>query len=182
VRSISGSLVLKGVLSLIIGIVAVVWPGITVDAFVIVFAVYAFILGATEFLRAFASRTAGPVVGRLLLGLVDIAAGIAALVWPSITAQVLVLLVAIWAFVAGIVEIALAFTSGGTAGDRALYALTGLVSIALGVVLSIRPDIGAISLAQVYGFFSIVYGVSALVLAANVNKAKSHLSSVAQPA
>jgi uncharacterized membrane protein HdeD (DUF308 family) len=45
-----------------------------------------------------------------------------------------------------------------------MWALSGLVSIALGVVLFIRPDIGAFSLATVFGLFSIVYGVSALVL------------------
>jgi uncharacterized membrane protein HdeD (DUF308 family) len=41
---------------------------------------------------------------------------------------------------------------------------TGLASIALGIVLFIRPDIGVVTLATVFGLFSVVYGVSAVVL------------------
>jgi len=175
-RGISGSLVAKGVLSLIIGIVAIAWPGITVGAFVLLFAVYAFLLAIFEGMRAFTSRAAGPVVGRLLLALLDVAAGVVAIVWPGITALSLVILVAAWAFVSGVFEVAMAFRAGLTAGDRALYGLTGLVSVALGVVLAIRPDIGAVSLAEVYGLFSVIYGISALVLAGNLHRLGNRLS------
>ena len=68
-------------------------------------------------------------------------------------------------------EVVLAFRRGEPAGERALWALSGLVSIALGVVLAIRPDTGAVSLATVFGLFSIVSGVSALVLAAQTRRA-----------
>ena len=155
---------------MIIGIVAVAWPGITVGAFVLLFAVYAFILAGTELIRAFTSRTAGPVIGRLLLAVLDVAAGVLALVWPGVTALALVIVVAIWAFIAGVFELVMAFQSGETAGERAMWGLTGLVSVALAVVLAIRPDIGAISLAEVFGLFSIVSGVSSLVIAANAGK------------
>ena len=170
-RSITGSLIIRGVLALIIGIVAIAWPGVTIGAIVLLFAVYAFLMGIAEATRAFASRTAGPVIWRLLLALLDIAAGVIAIVWPGITALALVLLVAFWALVTGILELVMAFRSGETAGERALFGLTGLVSIALGVVLIVRPDVGAVTLAQVYGFFSIVYGIAALVLAAQTRRA-----------
>ena len=170
-RSFAGSLVVRGVLSVIVGIVALVWPDITVGAFVILFAIYAFLMAIAEFMRAFAGREAGPVIGRILLALLDIAAGVIALVWPDITALALVLLVAFWALVIGIVEFGLAFSSGRTAGDRALFGLTGLVSIALGVALVFRPNAGAITLAEVYGLFSLFSGISALVLAFHTNRA-----------
>jgi uncharacterized membrane protein HdeD (DUF308 family) len=163
-------LVWKGILSLIIGIVAVAWPGITVGAFVLLFAVYAFLGAGIEVMRAFRSRTAGPVIGRLLLAVINIAAGVVAIAWPDITALALVVTVAVWAFLIGIAEVVMAFRSGETAGERAMFALTGLVSIALGVVFAIRPDVGAVTIAQVYGLFSIVSGISAFVLAANVRK------------
>jgi uncharacterized membrane protein HdeD (DUF308 family) len=170
-KGFTQSLVWRGVLSLIIGIVAVAWPGITVGAFVLLFAVYAFILAGTEVVRAFTSGSVGPVVGRLLLAVLDVAAGVVAIAWPAVTAEALVLIVAVWAFVAGVFELVMAFQSGESAGERAMWGLTGLVSVALAVVLAIRPDIGAVSLAQVYGFFSIVSGISALVIAANAGKA-----------
>jgi uncharacterized membrane protein HdeD (DUF308 family) len=162
------ALILKGLLSLAVGVVAVAWPGITVGAFVLLFAIYLFLLAGTEVMRAFRSTSAGPVIGWLLLALIDVAAGVAALAWPGITALALVILVAVWAFIIGVVEIVLAFRAGATAGQRALLGLLGLVSVALGIVFAIRPDVGAVTLAQVYGLFSLISGVSALVMAANV--------------
>jgi uncharacterized membrane protein HdeD (DUF308 family) len=171
--SLSTSLLLRGLLAIAIGIVSVAWPDITVGAFVILFAVYAFVAAVTDTMRAFSSGRAGPVVGYLLLALLDVAAGIAALAWPSITAYVLVFWIASWAVITGIIEAALAFRQGEAAGERAMWTITGLVSIALGVVLFIRPDIGALSLATVFGLFGIVYGTSAVVLSVQARKVGS---------
>jgi uncharacterized membrane protein HdeD (DUF308 family) len=171
--SLSTSLLWRGLLAIAVGIVSVAWPNITVGAFVIVFAVYAFIAAAMDAVRAFSSRRAGPVVGYLLLAVISAAAGVVALVWPNITALVLVLWVAAWAAVTGIIEVVLAFRQGETAGERALWAISGLVSIALGVVLFIRPDVGALTLATVFGLFSIFYGTSALILSFQARKVGS---------
>jgi uncharacterized membrane protein HdeD (DUF308 family) len=124
-------------------------------------------------LVAFSSSRAGPVFGYLLLSLLSLAAGVVALVWPDITALVLVIWIAAWAVVTGVIEVVMAFRQGETAGERALWAITGLLSVALGVVLFIRPDIGAVSLATVFGLFSIFYGVSALVLSFQARKVDS---------
>ena len=172
-RSISSSLLWRGILAVAIGVVSVAWPHITVGAFVILFAVYAFMAAAADAVRAFSSRDAGPVAGYLLLGLLSLAAGVIALVWPGITAMVLTLCVGAWAFVTGILEVALAFQHGEAAGERALWILSGLVSIALGVVLGIRPDIGAVSLATVFGLFSIVSGISSILLGAQLRRGHS---------
>jgi uncharacterized membrane protein HdeD (DUF308 family) len=94
---------------------------------------------------AFSSVTAGPVFGHLLLGLLDLAAGVIAVVWPGATALALVLIVAIWAFTGGFFEIFAAFRAGETAGTRALFIVGGLVSVAFGVVLFSRPGVGAVS-------------------------------------
>ncbi|MGY4766294.1 HdeD family acid-resistance protein [Kribbella sp. CWNU-51] len=172
-KSVSSSLLWRGLLAVAIGVVSVAWPDVTVGAVVILFAIYAFIAAATDGARAFAGRSAGPVIGYLLLALIDVVAGIAALAWPGITALVLTIWIAVWAFASGVIEVAMAFRQGEEAGERAMWALTGLVSIALGVVLAIRPDIGAVSLATVFGLFSIVYGISTLVLSAQLRKAGS---------
>src|SRR6516165_6163732 len=124
-KSKSTSLILLGVLSLVVGIIAIAWPNVTITALVILFAVYAFIGAGLQAMRAFSSRTAGPVFGHLLLALIDLAAGVVALVWPGPTALVLVLVVAIWAFVAGFAEIFAAFQSGESAGTRAMFIVTG---------------------------------------------------------
>src|SRR5690349_22617946 len=181
-KSTSTSLILLGILAVIVGVIAIAWPGVTILALVILFAIYAFMAAGLQGARAFSSRTAGPVAGHLLLALIDLAAGVVALVWPGPTALVLVLVVAIWAFVAGFAEIFAAFGSGETAGTRAMYIVTGLISIAFGVVLSARPDIGAVTLALLFGLYSLIFGVSQIVLGVQMRQTGKTLHSVLQDA
>jgi len=162
-KSLSTSLIVRGILAGAVGIMALAWPQVTVLALVILFAVYAFIAAGLEAMRAFSSRRAGPVAGHLLLGLADLAAGVVALAWPGPTVLVLVLIVGTWAVITGGVEIAAAFAAGEPAGTRALFVLGGLVSIAFGAVLFVHPGAGAITLALLFGLFNLVYGASALV-------------------
>jgi uncharacterized membrane protein HdeD (DUF308 family) len=155
---------MRGVLAVAVGIVALAWPGVTILALVILFAVYAFIGAGLRAMLAFSSVTAGPVLGYLLLALLDLAAGVIAVVWPGPTALALVLIVAIWAFTGGFFEIFAAFRSGETAGTRALFILGGLVSVAFGVVLFSRPGVGAVTLALLFGLFNLAYGLSQIVI------------------
>ena len=171
--SMSASLLLRGLLAIAVGVVSVAWPGVTVGAFVILFAVYAFIAAVTDGMRAFSSDRAGPLFGWLLLALLSMVAGVVALAWPGITALVLVIWVAAWALVTGVAEVALTFRQGAATGERAMWLLGGLASVALAVVLFIRPDIGAASLASVFGLFSIFYGVSAVILAIQARRVRS---------
>ena len=177
-KSTSTSLILLGVLAIIVGIIALAWPGVTVLALVVLFAVYAFIGAGLQAMRAFSSGTAGPVFGHLLLGLTDLAAGVAALVWPVPTALVLVLIVGIWALAGGFLDIFAAFGSGETAGTRAMFILGGLVSVAFAVVLFARPGIGAITLALLFGLFSLIYGISQIVLGTQLRRTGHTLQSV----
>jgi uncharacterized membrane protein HdeD (DUF308 family) len=159
-KSTSTSMIWIGVLAIIAGIIALAWPGITILALVIMFAVYAFSDAVMQGARAFSSGGAGPVIGHLLLGLIDVAAGVVAISWPGSTAYVLVLVVGIWAVAGGIAEFAFGFAAGETAGTRALFLLGGLVSTAFGVVVLARPGVGAVTLALLYGLFALVYGIS----------------------
>ena len=78
----------------------------------------------------------------------------------------------------GIIELGMAFQSSETAGERALYCLGGLLSIVLGIVLFARPDLGAVSLAEVIGLFCLAYGVTSLVLAAKTHETGDALTHV----
>jgi uncharacterized membrane protein HdeD (DUF308 family) len=174
-KSLSTSLIVRGVLAVAVGIIALAWPQVTVFALVVSFAVYAFIAAGLQAARAFSSRKAGPVFGHLLLGLLDLAAGVIALVWPAPTALVLVLIVGSWAVIAGAFEIAAAFAKGEPAGTRALFILGGLVSIAFGVVLFARPGIGALTLAVLFGLFNLIYGAVMLVDGIELRRGTRHV-------
>ena len=159
-KSTSTSMILLGVLAIVVGIIAIAWPNVTILALVILFAVYAFMDAGLQAARAFSSRSAGPVFGHLLLSLISLAAGVVALVWPGPTAYVLVIVVAAWALVGGVVEVVAGFGAGETAGTRALFIIGGLVSILFGVLLFARPGVGAVTLALLFGLYSLIYGFS----------------------
>jgi uncharacterized membrane protein HdeD (DUF308 family) len=179
-KSYSTSLIWRGVFALIVGVLALAWPGVTVFALVILFAIYAFTDAFMEGARAFSSARAWPVIGHLLMGLIDLAAGVVALLWPAPTAFVLVIVVGAWAIVGGFAEFFAAFASGETAGTRALFLIGGLVSIAFGVVLFARPGIGALTLALLFGLFALFYGVSQISLGAQLRSTGRAIRSVVE--
>jgi uncharacterized membrane protein HdeD (DUF308 family) len=149
-------------------------------ALVILFAVYAFMAGGFQATRAFTSRSAGPVAGHLLLGLIDLAAGVIALVWPAPTAFVLVIVVAAWALAGGIAEFFAGFASGETAGTRALFIVSGLVSVAFGVLLFARPGVGAVTLALLFGLYSMIYGFSQITAGVQLRRVGGDIQSLTQ--
>jgi uncharacterized membrane protein HdeD (DUF308 family) len=176
-KSLSTSLIVRGILALAIGVMALAWPQVTVLALVILFAVYAFTAAGLEAVRAFSSAKGGPVFGHLLLGLVDLAAGVIALAWPGPSALGLVLIVGVWAVTAGVVEIFSAVPAGEPAGTRALVILGGLASIAFGVVLFARPGVGAVTLALLFGLFNLIYGGWALAQGIELRRTEHTLKS-----
>ena len=180
-KSMSTSLILLGVLAVIAGIIAIAWPGVTVFVLVLLFAVYAFIDAGLEAMRAFTSRTAGPVFGHLLLGLISVAAGVIAVAWPAPTALVLVLVIGIWAVAGGAVEIVNGFAGGETAGTRALFIITGLMAVAFGVLLFARPGVGAITLALLFGLFSLMFGISRITLGVQLHQLHQQRRSTQAP-
>jgi uncharacterized membrane protein HdeD (DUF308 family) len=163
-RLSSRSLLWRGLLGIAIGITTIAWPGVTVGAVVFIFAVLVFADSLIQLFRAFETDDGWQIVGHILLGLIDITAGVVALAWPGITAEVLTIWIGIWAIVIGVGEFAMAFGIEGTAGDRLLFGLTGVISVALGAVLLVHPDEGAVALAEVFGLFSLAFGISSLIL------------------
>jgi uncharacterized membrane protein HdeD (DUF308 family) len=179
-KSSSTSLILLGILAVIVGIFAIAWPGVTILALVILFAVYAFMDAGLQGARAFSRRTASPVFGHLLLGLIDLAAGVFALAWPAPTAFVLVIIVAAWALAGGVAEVFAGFQSGETAGTRAMFILAGLVSVAFGVLLFARPGVGAVTLALLFGLYAVIYGFSQITVGIQVRHLGDDVKSLSE--
>ena len=170
IKSTSTSMILLGILAVVVGIIAIAWPQATILALVILFAVYAFMDAGLQAARAFSSRSAGPVFGHLLLALISLAAGVVAVVWPGPTAYVLVIVVAAWALAGGLVEIFAGFQRGETAGTRALFIISGLISVAFGVVLFARPNVGAVTIALLFGLYFLIYGFSQIAAGVQVRQ------------
>jgi len=120
---------LNGALSIALGAVILIWPGISLEALVIVFGVYALATGAVSFFSAFTSGAAGERGWLIVSGLLGIAVGILVLVWPSISALALLYVIGAYAIALGIIAIGGAFWLPIDGGDTALMILGGLVSL-----------------------------------------------------
>ena len=162
-ESLSTSLILRGIGAVALGVVALVWPGVTVLVLVILFAVFAFIAAGVQTVLAFSSTTGGRVFGHLLLRLADLAAGVIALAWPGPTALVLVLIVGCWAIFVGLFEVFVVSRAAELMKSRALFILGGLGAVAFGVSLFARPTIGAVTIALLFGMFSLTNGAGLIM-------------------
>ena len=160
---------LRGILAIIFGLICLLTPGIAVGAFVIVFAAYMFVDGAFAIISGIRAARSGEQWGLLILeGIVDLAAGILAVVWPAITLVALVWIVAIWAIVSGALMLGAAFILNIDYG-RWWLALGGIASLIFGILLIIEPFIGAVILTLWIGAYALIFGVFLLVLAFQLN-------------
>jgi uncharacterized membrane protein HdeD (DUF308 family) len=160
-----GQAALRGGVALVLGVVFVVWPNITIGTAVVLFAIYCIVDAGVQFSNVFGDGESGVQrVLRLLLALLDIAAAAVAVIYPGPTAGVLVIVIGVWAIVGGFAELFGAFSlSSGWLG------LTGVLSIAAGIVLVAWPGIGALSLAIVVGVYLAAYGIVLLASAATAS-------------
>ena len=92
----------------------------------------------------------------------------------------LVIIVAAWALVGGVAEFFFGFQSGETAGTRALFIISGLVSVAFGILLFARPGVGAVTLALLFGLYSLIYGFSQITAGVQLRHVGGDVKSLSQ--
>lgn len=162
-RMIGIGLIVRGAITALFGIVAMVWPVETVTTLVVLWGVFAFVDGIIAITAALSRQIPGFVKGLLLLiGVIGILAGLFAILRPFSGATALVLVLGIWLIAHGLLEIVNASTAPDS-GSRLLEILTGLLWILLGVLLVSNPGVGAVDLAIWMGALALVVGVLMLV-------------------
>ena len=165
-------LALRGLVAIIFGVLAFVLPGMTLLTLVFLFGAYAIVNGVLALVHAFSAPKGYPRFGALIFtGIISIAAGALAFVWPGITALSLVLLIAAWAIVNGVFEIATAIRLRRVIEHEWLLALAGILSVLLGIVILLQPAAGALALVWWIGGFAIAFGVLLVALAFRVRRA-----------
>lgn len=153
------SLVIRGVAGILLGVITILAPEITFQALVLLFGAYALIDGVTGFAGAWRAARARDRWGALLLqGIAGIIAAIVTILWPDITALVLVLLIAAWAIVTGVLQINAAIRLRRHISGEWLLALGGILSVAFGVLVTIAPLAGALVIAMWVGAYALVFG------------------------
>jgi uncharacterized membrane protein HdeD (DUF308 family) len=160
-----GLLIVRGIVGVVFGVVTFAWPGITIAALVVIFGAYAVIDGVTNLFLGLSRR---PGQGRswatALQGIVGIAAGVLAFIWPGVTALVLVIFIGAWAIVTGLFEIAAAIKLRKEITGEWLLVLSGLMSVAFGVLVFAFPGPGAVGIAWVLGAYAMAGGAILIAL------------------
>jgi uncharacterized membrane protein HdeD (DUF308 family) len=177
------ALVLRGVFAILFGVMAFAWPGITLGAMVLLYGAYALIDGVFAIVAAVTGRRQGmPWWALLIEGIAGIAIGVMTFAWPGITALVLLCLIAAWATVTGVFEIIAAIQLRKEIRGEWILALSGVLSILLGVLLVSRPTVGLLWIVWMTGAYAIVFGSLLLTLGFRLRRVSRDLAAAISPA
>jgi uncharacterized membrane protein HdeD (DUF308 family) len=162
-------LALQGLCALVFGILALLWPGITLLWLVVLFAAYSLIAGAATVVGAVNNRKSKEYWWLLLLlGLVSIAAGVISVLHPDLTALVLVLLMGANALVGGVLQIVIAVQLRKVIEGEWLMVAAGIVSITFGILVFLFPGAGALAMVWLISVYAIATGILLLAVALRV--------------
>lgn len=156
---------LRGVLAILYGVFALVWPGLTLEVLVLFFGAYALVDGVFTIYAAFTHRAGHDRWWVILLeGLVGIGAGIVTLAVPSLATLILLYVIAFWAILTGILEIMAAVRLREEIEGEWLLILGGIASLVMGVLLLLFPAAGKFTIAWLIGVYAILFGLMLLIL------------------
>jgi uncharacterized membrane protein HdeD (DUF308 family) len=155
------AIAIRGLLGVVLGIVAFAFPGITLTVLVALFAAWLVVDGIFALLAGARSRS-WLVVAE---GVIGVLVGIVAVLFPAITAFALLLLAAGWAIVTGILEIVTAVGMRRVIQNEFWLGLAGVASIVFGILLVANPRAGLLVLTWLIGAYALVWGVIQLALA-----------------
>jgi uncharacterized membrane protein HdeD (DUF308 family) len=160
---------LRGVFGILFGVLALMWPGLTLLTLVALFAAYALLGGIASVIGAIGYRRVDDDWWLpLLLGLVSIGAAIVAVVNPVLTTLVLIMVIAANALVTGVLDIVAAVRLRRELRGEWLLALSGIASVVFGALVFMYPLAGAIALVWMVSVYAIVTGLLLLALAVRV--------------
>jgi len=164
-KQLRWALGISGALSIVFGVVILIWPGISLYALTLLFGAFTAANGVVGLSMAIGGRMKTGRGWLVVSSLLALGVGIAVLVWPNMSALALLYVIGAYAIAFGIFGIGGAFSLPLDGTDKALIVLMGLVSILFGVVIFASPGEGALVLLALIAAFALVVGISELVVA-----------------
>jgi len=169
----------RGVFAIVYLIIAIAWPGITVENMILLFGAYVFIDGLILTFKAIKSWHAKEDRWLLLLeGLLGIGIGLLSFIGARITIRVLFFYITAWSLATGVLKIVEAIRLRKVLTDELWMLLSGLASMLLAFLLLFFFDTGTVVLAYMVIVYAIVYGIFMVSLGFRLRKAQK----VSQPA
>src|SRR5215471_172862 len=135
-------LLLRGIAAIIFGILAFVWPGLTLVTLVLLYGAFALVDGVIALIAAFTGAPKPvPTWWLVVVGLLGIAAGLFTFLWPGVTALVLVIFVG-------------AIKLRNEIDNEWWLILAGALSVIFGLIVLAAPGAGALALVWIIGAYS----------------------------
>ena len=160
------ALAIRGIAAIVFAILAFALPGITLAVLVILFGAYAFVDGVFAIVSAVRAIEGHRPWGSFLIeGIVGIVIGVITFFVPAVTLAFLIALIAIWAIVTGIFEIAAAMRLRRNVPGEWLLILAGTFSVIFGILIFFAPAAGALVIVWWLAAYALVFGILLLVLA-----------------
>lgn len=173
---------LRGLLAILFGILAFIWPGLTVVGLIYLFGIYALINGGLAFSSAANAPKGCPRFGATIFeGALSIAAGVLAFLLPGLTAMALLVLIAFWAIFNGFVEIFTAIRLRKEINNEWWLILAGFVSVIFGAILLRRPGAGILVMVWWVGAWAVVFGIFMVALSFRVHSLRRNPPEAAAP-
>lgn len=158
-------LALRGLFTLIFGFLTLLWPQITLEVLALIFGAYMFLDGFFALLVMVFSRPhPSHALAFLVEGIIGIVIGVLSIIYPFYVIIALIYLLAAWAIITGLLQLVEAWLLGEHIEGESWLVLSGLVSLFLGVLLALAPQIAAYALAWLLGLYALVAGASLLAL------------------
>jgi len=159
------ALVIRGLAAIAFGVLTFFKPSISLLALVILWGAYALVDGVFAVVHSIQGARIVRGWGWLLAGgIVSIGAGVVAFLWPGITALALLAVIAAWAVLTGIAEIATAIRLRRHLRGEWMLAASGVLSIAFGVLLAANPGSGALAVTWLIGLYAVLFGAFLVAL------------------
>ena len=156
----------RGVLAIVFGILALIWPDTTKLALVLLFGAFTLIDGSLAVAVGIAvSKLFERWWALVLEGLTGIGIGVLTFFWPNVTGLVLLYFIAAWAVTTGIFEIVAAIQFRKVVSGEWAIILSGILSVLLGVLLFVFPSSSAVGIIWLIGLYAIAFGIMGLIIA-----------------
>ena len=169
---------LRGVIAILFGLGALLWPALTLGVMVFLFGFFALFEGILTIVTSFkkGDEKGGwtllleGLAGLLVCVIVLLGTSIGAMLWPRVAAVMLVFYIAGWAILAGIFKILTAFRIRKEVKGEWILGLSGLISLLVGLMLILRPGAGVVAVAWLIGLYAIILGIFQLLLGLKFRK------------
>jgi uncharacterized membrane protein HdeD (DUF308 family) len=163
-------LLLRGICAILFGILAFVWPAMTLVTLILLYGAFAFVDGIFALIAAITGGAPAPRWWLAIVGLLGIAAGLATWFWPGLTALVLLYFIAGWSIAIGVMQIVGAIQLRKEIDNEWLLIAAGVVSVLFGGLLIAQPGAGAVAVLFIIGIYAVLYGLLLVFLAMRLRK------------